>query len=158
MLGSYDIGDYTKKTAVAMFLFFAFFVIILLLNLLIAIMGDAYSKVKESELVEGLHERAKLIVEHEVLFPWRQTYCRYLHVAEDVAEDQTQSAWEGLGGRIKALRRELMAKVEVLEAGQVDTNAQMAKLVAGQAKVEVGQADVMKLLQKLVSQSPKSTA
>ena len=51
-----------------------------------------------------------------------------------------------------------MAKVEGLEAGQVDTNAQMAKLVAGQAKVEVGQADVMKLLQKLVSQSPKSTA
>jgi hypothetical protein len=33
-----------------------------MLNLLIAIMGDAYSKVKESELVEGLHERAKMIV------------------------------------------------------------------------------------------------
>jgi hypothetical protein len=45
-----------------MFLFFAFFVIVLMLNLLIAIMGDAYSKVKESELVEGLHERAKMIV------------------------------------------------------------------------------------------------
>ena len=63
MLGSYEIGDYTKRAAVAMFLFFAFFVIILMLNLLIAIMGDAYSKVKESELVEGLHERAKMIVD-----------------------------------------------------------------------------------------------
>ena len=62
MLGSFEIGDYTKRAAVAMFLFFAFFVIVLMLNLLIAIMGDAYSKVKESELVEGLHERAKLIV------------------------------------------------------------------------------------------------
>jgi hypothetical protein len=30
--------------------------------------------VKEGELVEGLHERAKLIVEQERLFPWRQTY------------------------------------------------------------------------------------
>ena len=62
MLGSFEIGDYTKRAAVAMFLLFAFFVIVLMLNLLIAIMGDAYSKVKESELVEGLNERAKLIV------------------------------------------------------------------------------------------------
>jgi hypothetical protein len=75
-LGSYNIGDYTTRAAVTMFLFFAFFVILLMLNLLIAIMGDSYSMVKESELVEGLHERAKLIVEHELLFPWRQTYCR----------------------------------------------------------------------------------
>ena len=41
-----------------------------------------------SELVEELHARAKLIVEHERLFPWRQTYCRYLHVAKAVAEDE----------------------------------------------------------------------
>jgi hypothetical protein len=41
MLGSYNINDYTKKAAVAMFLFFAFFVILLMLNLLIAIMGDS---------------------------------------------------------------------------------------------------------------------
>jgi hypothetical protein len=61
-LGSFDIEDYTTRAAAAMFLVFAFFVIILMLNLLIAIMGDAYAKVKENELVEGLHERAKLIV------------------------------------------------------------------------------------------------
>jgi hypothetical protein len=41
MLGSYHINDYTKKAAVAMFLFFAFFVILLMLNLLIAIMGES---------------------------------------------------------------------------------------------------------------------
>ena len=41
MLGSYSINDYTKKAAVAMFLFFAFFVILLMLNLLIAIMGES---------------------------------------------------------------------------------------------------------------------
>ena len=64
-LGSFEIGDYTKRAAVAMFLLFAFFVIVLMLNLLIAIMGDAYSQVNERELVEGLHERAKMIVEQE---------------------------------------------------------------------------------------------
>ena len=62
MLGSFEINDYTKRAAVAMFMLFAFFVIVLMLNLLIAIMGDAYSKVKENELVEGLQGRAKLIV------------------------------------------------------------------------------------------------
>ena len=31
MLGSFEIGDYTKRAAVAMFLFFAFFVILLII-------------------------------------------------------------------------------------------------------------------------------
>jgi hypothetical protein len=44
-------------------------------------------------------------VEHEQLFPWRQTYARYLHVAEAVTEDKALVAWDGLGGRLKALRR-----------------------------------------------------
>jgi hypothetical protein len=66
-------------------------------------------------------------VEHEQLFPGRQTYARYLHVAEAVAEDEAQAAWDGLGGRLKALWREVVA-------GQ-------AKAEAGQAKAEAGQAD-----------------
>ena len=32
------------------------------MNLLIAIMGDSYEKVKETERVQALHERAKMIV------------------------------------------------------------------------------------------------
>jgi hypothetical protein len=159
-LGSFDIEDYTKRAAVAMFLFFAFFVIVLMLNLLIAIMGDAYSQVKESELVEGLHERAKLIVEQERLFPWRQTYARYLHVAEAVAEDEAQAAWNGLGGRLKALRRDMVAGQATAEAKaearQADVKAKMgqveAKLEAAEAKLEAGLADVKGLLEKLVAQ------
>ena len=52
-LGSFEIGDYTKRAAVAMFLLFGFFVIVLMLNLLIAIMADSYDKVKEREVVAG---------------------------------------------------------------------------------------------------------
>ena len=37
------------------------FVQIVLLNLLIAIMGDSYEMVKENERLEGLRERAKII-------------------------------------------------------------------------------------------------
>jgi hypothetical protein len=161
MLGEFEIDNYTKKTAVAMFLLFAFFVVVLMLNLLIAIMGDAYSKVKESELVEGLHARAQLIVEHERLFPWRQTYCRYLHVAEAVAEDESQATWEGLGGRIKQMRREVMtgqadleAKLETkLEVSQAKLEAMVDQIEAKLGRVEAGQAKVEGLLEKLVAQS-----
>ena len=76
-LGSFSIGDYTKRAAVGMFLFFAFFVIVLMLNLLIAIMGDAYSKVKESELVEGLHERAKMIVRRPGSRHYHEHFCSF---------------------------------------------------------------------------------
>jgi hypothetical protein len=119
--------------------------------------------VKEGELVEGLRQRAKLIVEHELLFPWRQTYARYLHVAEAVAEDEAQVAWDGLGGRLRALRREVVdvkadvkadmeevkAEVAEVKAGQVDMKAEVADVKAGQvdmkaevAEVKAGQAEV----------------
>jgi hypothetical protein len=115
--------------------------------------------VKESELVEGLRERAKLIVEHELLFPWRQTYARYLHVAEAVAEDEAQAAWDGLGGRLKALRREVLAgQVK----GQAEVKADVAEV---KADVSVVKAEVMHevsevkaLLEKLVAQSLQNVA
>jgi hypothetical protein len=141
-----------------MFLLFAFFVIVLMLNLLIAIMGDAYSKVKENELVEGLHERAKLIVEQERLFPWRQTYARYLHVAEPVVEDEAQMAWGGLGGRLKALRREVVDVKADVKAGQAEAKADMEEMKAGQAKLETDMADMKALLEKLVAQSLQNAA
>ena len=39
------------------------------MNLLIAIMGDSYEKVKETERVQALHERAKIIVAMELQYP-----------------------------------------------------------------------------------------
>jgi hypothetical protein len=125
--------------------------------------------VKESELVEGLRARAKLIVEPEQLFPWRQTYARYLHVAEAVAEDKAQVAWDGLGGRLKLLRREMVAgqadlkaKVEAdvaeVKAGHAEANADMEELKAGQAEVKANMAGMKALLEKLVAQSVQNMA
>ena len=115
-------------------------------------------------------------MEHEQLFPGRQTYVRYLHIAEAVAEDETQAAWDGLGGRLKALRREVVdVKADVkaghakLEAGQSKAEAEVK---AGQSKAEAGQAeakadmeevkadmaDVKALLEKLVAKSLQNTA
>jgi hypothetical protein len=128
--------------------------------------------VKENELVEGLRERAKLIVEHELLFPWRQTYARYLHVAEAVAEDEAHAAWDGLGGRLKALRREVAAGQVEMQAGQAKAEAkteamqekleagmaEVADLKAGQAQVKTDVSEVKALLEKLVAQSLQNVA
>ena len=118
-------------------------------------------------------------MEHEQLFPGRQTYVRYLHVAEAVAEDEAQAAWDGLGGRLKALRREVVdvkagqAKLEAgqskAEAGQAKAEAGMeevkadvaevkADMKAGQAKLETDMADMKALLEKLVAQSLQNAA
>ena len=57
-------------------------------------------------------------------------------------------AWEGLGGRIKALKRELVAKVDEdrVELGQANANvkleADVSEVKAGQAEVKTGQAEV----------------
>ena len=108
-------------------------------------------------------------MEHEQLFPGRQTYARYLHVAEAVAEDEAQVAWDGLGGRLKALRREVVdvkadmkAGQSKAEAGQAEAKADMeemkADVKAGQAEMKAEMADMKALLEKLVAQSLQNAA
>ena len=104
-------------------------------------------------------------MEHEQLFPGRQTYARYLHVAEAVAEDEAQAAWDGLGGRLKALRREVVdvkARAEAgqakLEAGQAEAKTGMEEVKAGQAKLETDMADMKAMLEKFVAQSLQNAA
>ena len=77
-------------------------------------------------------------VEHEQLFPGRQTYARYLHVAEAVAEDEAQAAWDGLGGRLKALRREVVD----VKADVKDVKADILDMKAGQSKAEADMEEV----------------
>jgi hypothetical protein len=101
-------------------------------------------------------------VEHEQLFPGRQTYARYLHIAEAAAEDEAQAAWDGLGGRLKALRREVVD----VKAGQSAAKADMAEVKAdimeevkaGQAEMKAEMADMKALLEKLVAQSLQNAA
>ena len=76
------------------------------MNLLIAIMGDSYEKVKESERVQALRERAQIIVEAELTRPSWHKYHKYMHVVEaaDSSHNRTASVeWEGITGRVKQL-------------------------------------------------------
>ena len=131
------------------------------------------------EMFRRLNPIGRPQVEQERLFPWRQTYARYLHVAEAVAEDEAQAAWTGLGGRLKALRREVVdvkagqaevkagqSKLEAevkagqskADAGQAEAKADMEEVKAGQAEVKADVSDMKALLEKLVAQSLQNAA
>ena len=85
------------------------------LNLLIAIMGDSYEKVKESEHVEAMRERARIIVEQEKRFPKSQRYHRFMHFLEaaDSAGMCDDREWAGVTNRVSQMLSE--------EAGRLDT-------------------------------------
>ncbi len=67
MLGDFDVDILQRSSSILMFVFFQFIVVVLMMNLIIAIMGDSYEAVKENETTEALHERAKIIVDMELL-------------------------------------------------------------------------------------------
>ena len=74
------------------------------MNLLIAIMGDSYEKVKETERVQALHERAKIIVDMEIQHPGWHEYPKYMHIAEAADEYGVPlPEWAGITGRVKQL-------------------------------------------------------
>ena len=67
MLGDFDVDILEQPSSILIFILFQFIVVVLMMNLIIAIMGDSYEKVKEHETIEALHERAKIIVDMELL-------------------------------------------------------------------------------------------
>ena len=73
------------------------------MNLLIAIMGDSYEKVKETERVQALHERAKIIVDMELQHPTWHSYPRYMHIAEAADEYGVPlPEWVGAGSSLQS--------------------------------------------------------
>merc|ERR1712127_99097 len=69
MNGGVELGESMAWPTVLMSSLFMAFVVVVLLNLLIAIMSDSYEKVKESERVQALRERARIIMESELTHP-----------------------------------------------------------------------------------------
>jgi hypothetical protein len=105
------VEDY-HGASVVVWCMFLFLVVIVLLNLLIAIMGDSYEKVKENEAVHALHERAKMIVEMELQHPSWHTFCDFMHVIEAVDEESKPAIWCGITGRVEQLLKPMTAKVD----------------------------------------------
>ena len=60
---------YSPSLCKALMIVFLFFVVVVLLNLLIALMGDIYERVQESASSEATYGLAKLVMEYEGLLP-----------------------------------------------------------------------------------------
>ena len=122
---------------------------VLLLNLLIAIMGDSYEQVKEVERLEGLLERAKIIVDYERLYPRIHTYPKYLHLLEKTVEgggNVARPPWEGVSGKVKQeigqLERKLEARLAQSEAKLLQSADERSRQIDDlRAAVEAMHAD-----------------
>ena len=117
------------------------------MNLLIAIMGDSYEKVKESERVQALRERAQIIVEAERTNPSWHKYHKYMHIAvpADISTSDAQKnvEWEGITGRVKQL----------LEIQTAEVKAETAEAKVERAELKAELADVKALLATLLDRS-----
>ena len=139
-----ELDGSTTWPVVIMVVLFMAIVVVVLLNLLIAIMGDSYGKVKESERVEALRERAQIIVEAERTNPHYQNYHQYMHFVE-AAESPLELApqeWEGVTGRIKQL-------LDVQER-RVDANM---REIQGEldAKLDANMREIQRLLTSIAN-------
>lgn len=79
-------------------------------------MGDSYQKVKESEHLEGIRERARIIVQQEKRFPKLQRYHPFMHFVEvvDSAKRFDERVWEGVTKRVSQMMS--------LEVGRLEEN------------------------------------
>eukprot|EP00456_Euglypha_rotunda_P081705 TRINITY_DN7993_c0_g1_i9.p1 TRINITY_DN7993_c0_g1~~TRINITY_DN7993_c0_g1_i9.p1 ORF type:complete len:216 (-),score=25.84 TRINITY_DN7993_c0_g1_i9:222-869(-) len=154
MLGGFDFstlagGDQTQYTLGTIYLsVFIFFVSIVMLNLLIALMGDIYSGVQENVENEWLLERAKIILDLEPFISEadkrnKENFPSWVHIltATSTEEDSGPDNYyfqlsktihqvaETLRGEVRALEQRTRAKMdERLDATEARLGESLNKL------------------------------
>lgn len=87
-------------------MFVQFFVNITLLNVLIAIMGDTYGRVREVERQATLNEQASFIAEYSFLLPYEKIHrAPYFTILTLESSEDDDGSWEGQIGAIKSFFR-----------------------------------------------------
>ena len=101
--------------------------------------SDSYEKVKENEIVEALHERAKIIVDFELLYPTGfpffdgHAYGDYMHILTACDPDSEKQEWRGITGRVKQL-----LALEITPLKQEIAKLRKLLVEQGDAKKETG--------------------
>jgi hypothetical protein len=89
------------------FILFMFLVVIVLLNMLIAIMGDSYDNVTENIRVESIRSNARVCADLLIDYaPTHALFTRWLHVCviKDEGAVSNRNTWEG---KVKAMKNEI---------------------------------------------------
>ena len=151
MLGEFHLSDFEKSGSfeILAILFFTFTVLvnIVLLNLLIALMGDIFDRIQENAQGEFLYARACIVLEFESLlsekyrkshvekFPeWLQVLVPAASFAEEGNGGETTPAAEHWGGKMKRIRvgqeavsLEVTKVKRTLEEGQESIRVEVKK-------------------------------
>lgn len=125
LVGDIDINAMAHGTVTIFVLLLAiFFLAILMLNMVIADMGDSYQRVKQGESEEICMEKAKMITTMEKLYPSRHQYAKYMHILQPAQYRPKHAKWEGLGGTLKRMAERtdkkfaaVETKIDKIEAG-----------------------------------------
>ena len=98
-------------------------------------MGDSYEKVKESERLEAIRERAHIVVEMEKRFPKSHHYHRFMHFVEvaDVVGRPQEVVWQGMARRVTEVTRTETSRLE----GEMNTKIEELKGEMSELKNEM---------------------
>ena len=128
--GSFDV-ELLANGLLSMVIFISstFFLTLLLLNMIIANMGDSYARIKQSENAEIVREQAKMITTMELLYPWAHTYANYMHLlmpSRHRAADHNE--WEGIGGALAKLQHDVGTKMDQVEQRIEQVDAHLGEI------------------------------
>jgi WD40 repeat protein len=114
LLGDFDMEEYTASysyvASCILFVFFMFLVNVVMLNLLIAIMGDIFDSVQQNAKAQHIFSKASLILEHESIMRKSQKqsqelFPKFLQIMKPVADegsiDDEENNWTG---RLKSIK------------------------------------------------------
>lgn len=112
-LDGYDGNDY-ELLLWGLFFGCTFLLSIVLLNTLIAIMGDTFGRVKEGKEVAFLREICSLISENRMILDHDYTFgkYKYLTIAKIELADIEGTIWEG---KLDSLNKQFLSQAEALE-------------------------------------------
>jgi WD40 repeat protein len=164
LYGSYSLSELAqaKSPTLAFILLsaFLFFIVIILLNLLIAIMGDKYDEVQANATAELNYGLAKLILEYETIIgqatiekhqaTWYPKWIMVLKV-DSMDGDVTEENWQGRLHAIKQLIQstadENTATINRLSSRfTASESEQQARIAAMEQQLQVLNENILKLL------------
>lgn len=175
LYGNYD-TDKLDLSATLILVFILFLISIVLLNMLIAIMGDSYDKVQDRKILTDSQERVEMILESTVLMKFfkkrpeeeREGYLLFCEVLEEDDNDDEvlTEEWEGKINALKKMIRqnaqdlaksnqELEAKFEAqLSKSNQELEAKFeAKL---ETKLSQNNQELVKMIQDLLRNKQQS--
>jgi hypothetical protein len=128
-IGNFDV-ELLANGLLSMVIFISstFFLTLLLLNMIIANMGDSYARIKQSENAEITKEQAKMITTMELLYPWAHTYATYMHLLMPSRHRATNDEWEGIGGALAKLHQDVGTKMQQVEERMEKVEAHLGEI------------------------------